>query len=201
MENYLMQQFTNELFGSVRTILDQYGNPWFVGRDVATALGYTNTNNALKDHVDPRDRWGSETIPHPAPTIIDNLGRPQTPVWINESGLYSLIFGSKLPAAVEFKYWVTSEVLPTMRQLGFNRAVASMRNTIDVLSRSNQVASSIAMNNTSLKMDYNILAYNVINNPNISLNDKINMFSYDPTVVNPEVDLEASITQFLNSNI
>lgn len=192
MENYLMQQFTNELFGSV-TVFEINGNLWFIGREVASVLGYSNPWDALSKHVDVRDKDDL--------AIRDAIGREQKNTIINESGLYSLIFGSKLPAAVEFKHWVTSKVLPTMRQLGFNRALASMQNTIDVLTRSNQVAGSIAMHNTSLKMDYNILAYNVINNPNISLNDKINMFSYDPTVVNPEVDLEASITQFLNSNI
>ena len=192
MENYLIQNFTNELFGSIR-VLDINGSPWFIGNEVASLLGYQNVWDALGKHVDPEDKN----------TLAIREGIPGNPnkTIINESGLYSLIFGSQLPAAVEFKHWVTSEVLPTMRQLGFNRALASMQNTIDVLTRSNQVAGSIAMNNTSLKMDYNILAYNVINNPNISLNDKINMFSYDPTVVNPEVDLEASITQFLNSNI
>ena len=192
MENYLMQQFTNELFGTIR-VLDINGSPWFIGNEVASLLGYQNTRDALTNHVDLEDK---NTV-----AIRDGIpGNPNKTI-INESGLYSLIFGSQLPAAKSFKHWVTSEVLPTMRQLGFNRALTSMQNTIDVLTRSNQVAGSIAMHNTSLKMDYNILAYNVINCPYISLNDKINMFSYDPTVVNPEVDLEASITQFLNSNI
>lgn len=121
----MVQQFTNELFGNVR-VIEVNGNLWFVGRDITSALGYIDSINAIKQHVDPRDKWdgGGETPPPPI-TFIDSLGRQQTqvPVWINESGLYSLIFGSRLPAATEFKHWVTSEVLPTMRKIGFTRSM------------------------------------------------------------------------------
>ena len=128
MENLMIQNFTNELFGSVRSVVDGNGNPWFVGLDVARCLGYSNTNEALKDHVDSEDKIGGdggrEMLPPPI-TFIDSMGRQQTqyPVWINESGLYSLIFGSKLPAAKEFKHWVTSIVLPSMRKVGFTRSM------------------------------------------------------------------------------
>ena len=129
MNELQVQNFTNELFGNVR-VLESNGSLWFVGRDVATCLGYARPNDAINDHVLPEDRWGGETTPHPAPTVIDNLGRTQSPVWINESGLYSLIFSSKLPTAVEFKHWVTSQVLPTMRRIGFDRSVQMLQNEI-----------------------------------------------------------------------
>ena len=83
----------------------------FVGKDVATALGYTNTNKALSDHVDKDDL----TKRYP---IFDSMGRRQLVILINESGLYSLIFSSKLPQAKAFKRWVTSEVLPQIRMTG-----------------------------------------------------------------------------------
>ena len=83
----------------------------FVGKDVAWALGYTNTNKALSDHVDKDDL----TKRYP---IFDSMGRRQLVILINESGLYSLILSSKLPQAKAFKRWVTSEVLPQIRMTG-----------------------------------------------------------------------------------
>ena len=94
---------------AVRTI-EMDGEPWFVGKDVADALGYTNTRKALLDHVDEEDK---NTV-----TIRDgNKGNPNFTI-INESGVYSLIFGSKLDSAKKFKCWVTSEVLPAIRKRG-----------------------------------------------------------------------------------
>lgn len=104
-----VQVFKNEEF-EVRTV-EGDGEPWFVGKDVAAILGYTNTRKALTDHVDNEDRQDGVTI-------RDSIGREQKPVLINESGLYSLILGSKLPSAKRFKHWVTSEVLPAIRQNG-----------------------------------------------------------------------------------
>jgi len=83
----------------------------FVGKDVATALGYSNSRKALLDHVDDEDKTDGVTI-------RDAIGRNQKAVFINESGLYSLILSSKLPQAKAFKRWVTSEVLPQIRQTG-----------------------------------------------------------------------------------
>ena len=85
--------------------------PYFVGKDVATILGYSNSRKALIDHVDDDDKKDGVTI-------RDAIGRNQAAVVINESGLYSLIIGSKLPTAKKFKHWVTSEVLPTIRKHG-----------------------------------------------------------------------------------
>ena len=85
--------------------------PWFVGKDVATILGYSNTRKALIDHVDDEDKKDGVTI-------RDSMGRSQLAVVINESGMYSLILSSKLPNAKKFKRWVTSEVLPAIREDG-----------------------------------------------------------------------------------
>lgn len=86
------------------------GEAWFVGKDVAQALGYQNANKTLNDHVDEEDK---NTV-----AIRDVLKREQNTIIINESGLYSLIFGSKLETARQFKRWVTSEVLPAIRKTG-----------------------------------------------------------------------------------
>lgn len=103
-----IQIFTSPEFGDIRTV-DQNGEPWFVGKDVAAALGYSNHRKALIDHVDEQDK---------GVTKCDTLGGSQEVTVINESGLYSLIFGSKLESAVRFKRWVTSEVLPALRKTG-----------------------------------------------------------------------------------
>ena len=95
-----LQVYKNAEFGSVRTTTNG-GQPYFVGKDVASILGYTNTRKALIDHVDAEDK---------GVTKWDTLGGTQQMTIINESGLYSLILSSKLPSAKEFKHWVTSEV-------------------------------------------------------------------------------------------
>ena len=102
--------FENEQFGSIRTV-EIDSTPYFVGKDVAEILGYSNSRKALIDHVDEEDKIDGVTI-------RDSIGREQRPVFINESGLYSLILSSKLPKAKEFKRWVTSEVLPAIRKHG-----------------------------------------------------------------------------------
>lgn len=102
-----LQVFRNAEFGSVRTtVID--GEPYIVGKDVAEILGYTNPQKALRDHVDDEDKTLNETF-----TVNGTMG-----VLINESGLYSLILSSRLPAAKKFKRWVTSEVLPVIRRHG-----------------------------------------------------------------------------------
>ena len=108
MKNELMI-FNNPEFGQVRTI--EIGNePWFVGKDVAEALGYERAAKAVQDHVDDDDK---DAVP-----IQDSIGRMQKTPIINESGLYSLILSSKLPTAKAFKHWVTSEVIPSIRKTG-----------------------------------------------------------------------------------
>lgn len=104
-----LQVFQNPAFGSVRALtLD--GEPWFVGKDVAAALGYKDTVNALKSHVDSEDKRGWQ--------ITTPSRGTQTATLINESGVYSLTFSSKLESAKAFKRWVTSEVLPSIRKSG-----------------------------------------------------------------------------------
>lgn len=103
-----LQVFKNAEFGEIRTVTID-GEPWFVGKDVAKILDYSNTRKALADHVEEDDKIDGVTI-------RDSIGRNQKPVFINESGLYSLILSSKLPTAKRFKHWVTSEVLPSIRK-------------------------------------------------------------------------------------
>lgn len=105
-----LREFLSEQFGKLR-VVEVEGEPWFVGKDVAEILGYSNTRKALADHVDEEDK-------NDGVTIRDSIGRDQTPIIINESGLYSLIVSSKLPAAKQFKRWVTHEILPSIRKHG-----------------------------------------------------------------------------------
>ena len=103
-----IQIFTNEVFGEVRTC--QVNNEiMFVGKDVAQALGYSDSNKAIRIHVDDEDKGGA---------VLSTPGGNQKVIFINESGLYSLILSSKLPQAKAFKRWVTSEVLPSIRKTG-----------------------------------------------------------------------------------
>lgn len=104
-----LQIFTSEEFGKIR-VVERNSEPWFVGKDVAEALGYADTRKALSAHVDEDDRAN-----YP---VTDGLGREQQTITINESGVYSLVFSSKLTKAKEFKRWVTSEVLPAIRKHG-----------------------------------------------------------------------------------
>lgn len=111
-----LQVFNNPEFGEIRT-LTVNGEPWFVGKDVAVALGYKNASNATANHVDEMDKRFlmldiADTQNGDVPT-----GKSKTTI-INESGLYSLILSSKLPTAKKFKRWVTSEVIPSIRKHG-----------------------------------------------------------------------------------
>lgn len=106
-----LKTFTSAAFGCVR-IIDKGGQPWFVGKDVADILGYSNSSKAIPQHVDEEDRQKQNL-----PTAQN--GKLVAASWlINESGLYSLILSSKMPKAKEFKRWVTSEVIPAIRKHG-----------------------------------------------------------------------------------
>ena len=109
MEN-AVQIFKNDEFGQVRTVVIN-NEPYFVGKDVAEALGYAKPENAISNHVDDEDK---------TTTLIQGTGSnyKSNAVCINESGMYDLVFGSKLPTAKKFKHWVTSEVLPALRKTG-----------------------------------------------------------------------------------
>ena len=105
-----IQVFKNDEFGSIRTwVVDD--EPWFVGKDIATILGYAKPENAIANHVDDEDKTS---------TLIQGSGSnyKSKAILINESGLYSLILSSKLPSAKKFKRWVTGEVLPSIRKTG-----------------------------------------------------------------------------------
>lgn len=116
--------FENPEFGSIRTV-EQNGEPWFVGKDVATALGYSNPRKAIADHVDAEDKN----------TVTNRYGTSGNPnmTIINESGLYSLILSSKLPTAKKFKHWVTSEVLPSIRKTGGYNTDEIMQMMVDFM--------------------------------------------------------------------
>jgi prophage antirepressor-like protein len=103
-----LQTFENKEFGKVR-VVEIDGQPWFVGMDVTKKLGYRNSRDALFKHVDGEDKGVAN---------CDTLRGKQNLTVINESGLYSLMFSSKLPAAKDFKRWVTSEILPSVRLHG-----------------------------------------------------------------------------------
>lgn len=100
--------FNNEEFGNIRTVTID-GEPWFVGKDIATALGYRDTSDAMKKHVSEEDKLTRR---------FADSGQTRKMYIINESGMYALIFGSKLESAQKFKRWVTKEVLPTLRRTG-----------------------------------------------------------------------------------
>lgn len=104
-----IQIFNNEEFGQVRTV-DINGEPWFVGSDVAKALGYSKIHDAIANNVDEDD-----STKH---GVVDSAGRKQQTTIINESGLYSLIMSSRLGNAKKFKKWITSEVIPSIRKNG-----------------------------------------------------------------------------------
>lgn len=112
-----LQIFENPEFGAVRTV-EIDGEPWLVGKDVAEALGYTNPQKAIRDHVDDEDKGVNESF-----TVNGTQG-----ILINESGLYSLVLSSKLPTARKFKHWVTSEVLPSLRRHGLYAADELLNN-------------------------------------------------------------------------
>ena len=131
--------FESEAFGNLRAVTDNDGNPWFVAQDVASALEYKYPANAIQDHVFDNDK-----------TIVSRLGESSNDavkfkvgdlstleisnrglMLINESGMYALIFRSKLPSAHKFEHWVTSEVLPSIRKTGGYRDVDRMQSQLD----------------------------------------------------------------------
>nr|DAV21345.1 MAG TPA: repressor domain protein [Caudoviricetes sp.] len=124
-----LQIFNSAEFGEIRTVTID-NEPWFVGKDVAEALGYSNTRDALATHISEEDKN----------TVVISDGKRGNPnqVVINESGLYALIFGSKLDSAKRFKHWVTSEVLPTIRKTGSYQKPMTIAEQIQLLALGNQ---------------------------------------------------------------
>ena len=111
------------MFGNIRTMNNEKGETFFVGKDVAEALGYSNTTKAIRDHVDFEDKLEERFV---------LSGQNRNAIVINESGLYALILSSKLPQAKAFKRWVTSDVLPQIRKTG---AYSFHRKQIEDLTR------------------------------------------------------------------
>ena len=152
MENKI-QIFENKEFGKLRTV-EINKEPWFVGKDVVGALGYTDINHTIADHVDSDDKVNSKTQGYFDPEF------GQRGTWlINESGVYSLILSSKLPKAKQFKHWVTSDVLPTIRKNGMymNQSVAQqvIDNPTEFLARAvllaNDQIEKLKLENSKLK--------------------------------------------------
>ena len=137
-----IQIFNHPSFGDIRTVsIDN--EPWFVGKDVAEVLGYKNTKDALSRHVDAEDKQQNDGV-----AFYDPIGREQHPTVINESGLYSLILSSKLPNAKEFKRWVTSEVLPSIRKHG---AYLTDQKAYDITHNPNSLAELLLQAGEQLK--------------------------------------------------
>lgn len=124
-----IQAFNNGLFGTVRaTVIN--AEPYFVGKDVAMALGYSDTSDAIKRHVEDEDKLTR---------CFTDSGQNRNMIVINESGLYSLIFGSKLPSARQFKHWVTSEILPQIRQTGGYIPVNSQDDEVTIMAKAHRI--------------------------------------------------------------
>lgn len=140
-----LQIFNNEEFGEVRT-LEIDGEPWFVGKDVALALGYKDTADGLKNHVDDEDKRLVKV--GEIPTLeTSNYGA----YIINESGLYSLILGSRLPNAKKFKRWVTSEVLPAIRKTGGYQLPQTYAEALRALADQAEKTEQLRLENTEMK--------------------------------------------------
>lgn len=125
-----IQVFSNEAFGEVR-VTEVNGEPYMVGKDVASILGYKEPAKAIREHVDEEDKGVS---------VLDTPGGKQTMTIINESGLYSLILSSKLPQVKAFKRWVTSEVLPSIRKNGGYMVAKEDESDEDLMARALVVA-------------------------------------------------------------
>lgn len=128
-----LQIFVNPEFGEVRSVLLN-GEPWFVGKDVADALGYKNNRQAIASNVGEEDR-GVHSVDTPSGEQVMTI--------INESGLYSLIFGSKLARAKEFKRWVTSEVLPALRKTGAYSLPSAPATSLDILAEQHKALGGV----------------------------------------------------------
>ena len=128
--------FESQEFGAIRTMSDERGEPWFCAKDVCDALGYDQTHKAVKRHVEEGD--GTKR-PTPTTSGIQQM------LFINESGLYSLILGSKLESARRFKHWVTSEVLPSIRKQGGYMVVRPDESDEAIMTRALQIAHATLM--------------------------------------------------------
>ena len=134
--NKTIQIFENKEFGAIRTMSDEQGEPLFCGKDVARALGYKRVSDAISGHVEEEDTVKCRTLTN---------GGAQLMLFINESGLYSLILSSKLESARRFKHWVTSEVLPSIRKQGGYMVVRPDESDEAIMTRALQIAHATLM--------------------------------------------------------
>ena len=142
-----LQIFNSEEFGEIRTVTFN-DEPYFVGKDIAEALGYAKARNALAAHVDEDDKKDAP--------IQGTLGGTQTMTVINESGIYALIFGSKLESAKRFKHWVTSEVLPALRKTGAYQMQNLSKEMKAILMHDEKI---VKIENRMDKLEYDIPLY------------------------------------------
>ena len=126
-----IQIFKHKEFCNIRTTSGEHGEPLFCGKDVAEALGYGNPQKAIRDHVFLEDKGVNE---------MGTPGGTQKAIFINESGLYSLIIGSKLESARKFKRWVTREVLPSIRKHGGYMVAKADESDEEIMARALQIA-------------------------------------------------------------
>ena len=126
-----IQIFKHKEFCNIRTMSGEHGEPLFCGKDVAEALGYGNPQKAIRDHVFLEDKGVNE---------MGTPGGTQKAIFINESGLYSLILGSKLESARKFKRWVTREVLPSIRKHGGYMVTKADESDEEIMARALQIA-------------------------------------------------------------
>ena len=133
MENNTIVK-TNEMFGGLRVVMIN-SEPWFVGKEIAEVLGYSNASKAVINHVDDEDKIKKMMV-H---TVNGNVVKTQTTL-INESGLCSLVLRSKLPSAKQFKRWITSEVLPSIRKYGGYIATNSDMSDEEIMAKALVVA-------------------------------------------------------------
>ena len=129
-------------------VIEQNGEPWFIGKDVAEILGYSDTFGALKKHVDDEDKQNCQN---------DSFETPRGFIVINESGLYSLILSSKLPTAKQFKHWITSEVIPSSRKHGAYMTPETIEKTLTNPDFIIQLAQQLKSDNSSLQIKNFIL--------------------------------------------
>lgn len=141
-----LQIFNNEEFGEIRTVTID-NEPWFVGKDVAEALGYLKARNAISAHVSDEDKKDAP--------IQGAQGGTQNMTIINESGLYALIFGSKLESAKRFKRWVTNEVLPSIRKTGSYQRLMSPEEMMRVqLGMIDNIGDRVSKLENTMNIDY-----------------------------------------------
>ena len=133
--------FKNAEFGQIRTV-EINGEPWFVAKDITQSLGFGNPRQAISSHVDDDDKGVS---------IMDTLGGRQEMTIINESGLYSLILGSRLDSAKKFKRWITSEVIPSIRKTGSYQLPQTYADALRELANKAEEAERLALVNHKLE--------------------------------------------------